>query len=192
MAGLAALVIQRFRDSELCDTLEEVANYLSNNAAPRPGAPNHIWGQGLTWLPAPAAVPLVSQARPPNGPSPDLACDKENLLAAKAELIGTATGALSTWQQNNNIADFEGVTVTGTPQRVTNVSLHRIFLHGKIPARLGNLANFLILDLSGNQLTGSIPPELTNLTNLGWVNFPQDISGGIAIELGSSCSHCCE
>ena len=157
-----------------------------------PGPPIIFGGRAL-----PGCLPLrrcrwSPRPVPPTAPSPDLACDKENLLAAKAELIGTATGALSTWQQNNNIADFEGVTVTGTPQRVTNVSLHRIFLHGKIPARLGNLANFLILDLSGNQLTGSIPPELTNLTNLGWVNFPQDISGGIAIELGSSCSHCCE
>ena len=196
VAGLAALVIQRFRDSELSDTLAEVAQYLINNAAPRPGVPNHIWGQGLAWLPgpgapvvsqAPAAAPVVSQAAcPPNGSSPDLACDKENLLAAKAELTGTATGALSTWQQGTDIADFEGVTIAGAPPRVTKVDLRGDFLAGQIPARLGNLANLERLNLTHTQMTGPIPPALGNLANLEILElYENQLTGSIPPALGN-------
>jgi hypothetical protein len=31
---------------------------------------------------------------------------------------------------------------------------------------LGNLTNLILLNLGGNQLTGPIPPELGDLTNL--------------------------
>ena len=55
VAGLAALVIQRFGGSELFDTPAEVANYLRSNAAPRPGVPNNIWGFGLAQLPTAVA-----------------------------------------------------------------------------------------------------------------------------------------
>ena len=37
---------------------------------------------------------------------------------------------------------------------------------GSIPPEIGNLTNLEILILSINQLTGSIPPEIGNLTNL--------------------------
>ena len=188
VAGLAALVIQRFRDSGLSDTPAEVANYLRNNAAPRPGVPNTIWGQGLAWLPgpaAPAAAAAVSPACPPNGPSPDLACDKENLLAAKAELIGTTIGALSTWQASTDIADFEDIGLDGDPPRVTRVSPYS-YLSGQIPARLGNLANLEVLRLDGNELTGSIPPALGNLANLTYLGLHgNELTGSIPPALGN-------
>ena len=186
VAGLAALVIQRFGGSELFDTPAEVAQYLRSNAAPRPGVPNHIWGQGLALLPGPAAA-VVSPACPPNGPSPDLACDKENLLAAKAELIGTVTGELiSTWQPSTDIADFEGVTIAGAPPRVIKVELFGWTLAGQISARLGNLAQLEILFLSGNQLTGSIPPELGTLAKLERLLLSgNQLTGSIPPELGT-------
>ena len=182
VAGLAALVIQQLREAGLSDTPAEVAQYLRSNAAPRPGVPNHIWGQGLALLPAPA----VSQACPPNGPSPDLACDKENLLAAKAELIGTDTGSLSTWQPSTDIADFEGVSIGGAPPRVIQIYLPVGPLSGKIPARLGNLAQLERLNLQDNQLTGPIPPELGSLAQLEDLYLLNNqLTGPIPPELGN-------
>ena len=42
-------------------------------------------------------------------------------------------------------------------------------LTGSIPPELGNLSNLVWLFLRDNQLTGSIPPELGNLSNLVWL-----------------------
>ena len=39
-------------------------------------------------------------------------------------------------------------------------------LIGSIPPEIGNLTNLTVLSLWGNQLIGSIPPEIGNLTNL--------------------------
>jgi len=39
-------------------------------------------------------------------------------------------------------------------------------LTGSIPPEIGNLTNLTELFLLGNHLTGSIPPEIGNLTNL--------------------------
>jgi len=58
-------------------------------------------------------------------------------------------------------------------------------LSGSIPAELGNLSNLSNLILNFNQLTGSIPPELGNLTNLFglYLGFNQ-LTGSIPRELG--------
>ena len=39
-------------------------------------------------------------------------------------------------------------------------------LSGEIPAELGNLTNLVVLGLEENQLTGDIPAEMANLTSL--------------------------
>ena len=44
--------------------------------------------------------------------------------------------------------------------------LDRNQLTGEIPSEIGNLTNLTRLSLNRNQLTGSIPPEIGNLTNL--------------------------
>ncbi|NQU67207.1 MAG: leucine-rich repeat domain-containing protein, partial [Candidatus Marinimicrobia bacterium] len=59
-------------------------------------------------------------------------------------------------------------------------------LTGSIPLELSNLTNLQVLWLSSNELTGSIPPELGNLTNLErlWLSDNQ-LTGSIPSELGN-------
>ena len=59
-----------------------------------------------------------------------------------------------------------GITLEGSPLRVTNLSLVSDDLGGRIPAGLGRLSHLRELWLSGNQLTGPIPSELGQLWNL--------------------------
>ena len=59
-------------------------------------------------------------------------------------------------------------------------------LTGVIPPEIGNLTNLYYLGLSDNQLTGSIPPEIGNLTNLTilWL-YSNELTGSIPSEIGN-------
>jgi len=80
--------------------------------------------------------------------------------------------------------DMDGVVNCGG-----NVSTPGNNLTGSIPPEIGNLANLEILVLYSNQLSGSIPPELENLNNLIYLNLAvNQLSGEIPSELGNLSS----
>ncbi|MFC2141186.1 leucine-rich repeat domain-containing protein [Acidobacteriota bacterium] len=59
-------------------------------------------------------------------------------------------------------------------------------MSGSIPPELGNLSNLEELNLYRNQLSGSIPPELGNLSNLIELSFSDNqLTGSIPPELGN-------
>ena len=89
--------------------------------------------------------------------------DCEALLGGKDSLRGTAT---LDWSKDAAITSWEGVTTSGTPNRVTKLLLPSKNLSGSIPGELGDLAGMTHLNLSSNSLTGEIPRELGRLSNL--------------------------
>jgi len=59
-------------------------------------------------------------------------------------------------------------------------------LTGSIPPEIGNLTNLTYLNLTTNQLTGSIPPEIGNLTNLTYLSLTlNELTGSIPPEIGN-------
>ena len=56
-------------------------------------------------------------------------------------------------------------------ENTTELHLGNNQLTGSIPPEIGNLTNLTWLDLGNNGLTGSIPPEIGNLTNLTHLNL---------------------
>ena len=62
------------------------------------------------------------------------------------------------------MSEWMGVTVSGTPQRVTALNLADLGLDGELSGLLGNLTGLTTLDLSGNDLTGMLPSKLALLT----------------------------
>ncbi len=57
-------------------------------------------------------------------------------------------------------------------------------LSGEIPPELGNLSNLRGLLLSNNQLSGEIPPELGNLSNLAELHLSRNqLTGRIPPEV---------
>ncbi|MDJ0515227.1 MAG: DUF4347 domain-containing protein, partial [Trichodesmium sp. MO_231.B1] len=70
--------------------------------------------------------------------------------------------------------------------RVTILGLNNNELTGEIPEELGNLSNLLFLYLNNNELTGEIPEELGNLSNLRQLNLNNNqLTGEIPSELGN-------
>ncbi len=96
-----------------------------------------------------------------------LASDCEALLRARSILEGSVgRDDQLDWDLRDPIADWEGVFLGGSPQRVTAIVLRRRGLNGSVPADLGDLTMLTQLNLHSNNLRGNIPDEIGNLTNL--------------------------
>ena len=95
--------------------------------------------------------------------NPGLARDCETLLIVMDTLRGTGT---LNWDVSSAMATWDGVTIAGSPSRVTRLALANEGLDGNIPEYLGRLLGLTHLDLSRNSLTGAIPAELGSLSNL--------------------------
>ena len=73
----------------------------------------------------------------------------------------------------------------GSPRRVTGLDLSNNQLSGTIPAELDRLTSLQVLDLSGNLLSGTIPAELGSLADLQELKLSGNLlSGTIPAELG--------
>ena len=125
--------------------------------------------------------------------NPGLVSDCDTLLAVKDTLRGTGT---LNWSANTPIGNWDGITVGGTAQRVTQLELRVrgiMRVTGTIPAELGDLTALEVLSIYGAStsdgqpigLNGTIPAELGNLVNLQELTLHQhQLSGTIPVELG--------
>ena len=88
------------------------------------------------------------------------------------------------WLSAGDACDWYGITCVNGD--VAGISLNSNNLVGTIPSELGNLTNLTALSLSSNQLSGAIPAGLGNLTNLTnlWL-YGNQLSGAIPSELGN-------
>ena len=107
--------------------------------------------------------PPCGLAVPSQAGNPGLMRDCQALLAAKDTLRGA--GSLN-WGTGTTIADWDGVTTSTDPSGITKLELSDEDLTGTIPPELGDLSELTHLDLSSNSLTGEIPRELGGLSNL--------------------------
>ena len=105
------------------------------------------------------------------------------LLKAKKTLQG-ADGRQLNWSRKVHMNEWEGVTLSGSPLRVTMIELSGYELTdkltGKIPKQLGDLSELEYLVLSYNELSGEIPPQLGKLSKLEHLTLVSNLlSGGI-------------
>ena len=108
--------------------------------------------------------------------------DIQALLAARDKLAGDST---LNWSEAVPIVSWDGVTIGGTPRRVTGLSLRQRRLSGTIPTELGKLTELSSLDLNGNRLTGEIPADLGRLSKLAALHLHDNrLQGRIPPELG--------
>ena len=73
-----------------------------------------------------------------------------------AKYVLAAEPALN-WSADLPMTEWEGVSIGGSPPRVTRIRLFDRGLKGEVPAELGHLWGLEALDLGGNRLTGGMP-----------------------------------
>ena len=137
--------------------------------------------------------------------NPELVKDCEMLLSIRDALAGDADLG---WNSDTPIAEWEGITINGSPLRVRELMLKGTGLTGVLPPELGQLSALKALDLSDqflaqsqrytttveardpdakdNLLSGTIPRELGSLTDLRVLNLAGNfLSGPVPPELGN-------
>ena len=111
----------------------------------------------------------------------DLVSDCEALLQARNKLEGSAR---LNWSESTPIEQWEGVSISGTPMRVTGLDLMDRGLSGTIPDALGRLSMLTHLNLRSNPgLSGEIPDALGNLRNLRLLNLHSNSHTGAVPDL---------
>ena len=114
--------------------------------------------------------------------NPGLVADCEALLKSRDILSGDAS---LNWSEDTAIAEWDGVRLGGTPQRVTQLYLVRQGLDGTVPGSLGSLTGLTGLYLHRNELTGPIPPQLGELSSLVHLTLHRNrLSGAMPAALG--------
>lgn len=110
--------------------------------------------------------------------------DRDALVALYEDTDGDNWTNNRNWLSNASLGSWHGVS-TDRNGRVVELDLSENELNGTIPSELGSLAYLEDLDLSKNQLSGTIPIDLGNLTNLKVLSlYTNRLSGGIPSELG--------
>ena len=141
------------------------------------------WSTAATGTPTRATTgPCTTGVAVPGAASnPGLVADCEALLAARNTLAGSGT---LNWSGSVAIGSWDGVTLSGSPLRVTELVFRDSQLTGTIPTELSGLTSLVELDLGDNRLTGLIPSELSSLTNLEILSLTRNqLTGTIPPEL---------
>ena len=133
---------------------------------------------GVIGLWAASAGGGVSAQTPTSTPTPT-SPDRAALIA-----LFDATGGANwvngeNWLSDKPIAEWRGV-IANADSRVAALDLSNNNLSGAIPPEIGDLSNLVSLDLSGNDLSGKIPAAVGNLVNLDSLNLADNrLSGQI-------------
>ena len=128
---------------------------------------------------------------PEPGASPGLVSDCQTLMNLRDWLFG---GVTTNWNAGTPIDQWVGLTIEGSPRRVTGLRVGSgrygdAVTAGIIPPELADLPKLRRLELAGNQISGNIPPVLGRLAELETLDVAHNqLSGLIPAELGNLSS----
>ena len=123
--------------------------------------------------PAPTPTPLVTQTRAVTAQPtiPASLSDRDALVALYNATDGPNWKDNTNWLSDEPLDTWRGVGADGHGL-VFSLQLTSNQLTGALPPELGSLSNLRKLELYGNRLTGPIPPELATWALWNTWNFP--------------------
>lgn len=117
---------------------------------------------------------------------PEGSTDRDVLIALYDATNGDNWTNHTNWCTNAPLSEWYGVTLDYSQERVQYIHLSYNNLVGSIPEEIGNLTELYTLDLSGNTLTGEIPSSIGNMHILGYLYLNNNqLTGSIPQEIGN-------
>ncbi|KAL3520044.1 hypothetical protein ACH5RR_018193 [Cinchona calisaya] len=117
----------------------------------------------------------------------NITTDQLALDALKAKITSEPHQILANnWSDKFSVCLWIGVTCGSRHHRVTALNISKLGLTGSIPPQLGNLSFLVSLDISGNNFHGQLPHELIHLRRLRVLNLTRNnLSGELPSWFGS-------
>ncbi|KAM5569873.1 putative LRR receptor-like serine/threonine-protein kinase [Rosa sericea] len=102
----------------------------------------------------------------------NISTDQSALLAFKSRITEDPQNKILTnWSSTTQVCNWVGVTCGARQIRVTALNLSYMGLSGTIPPELGNLSFLVNLDFTNNNFHGSLPSELGRLRRLKFISL---------------------
>jgi uncharacterized delta-60 repeat protein/gliding motility-associated-like protein len=111
--------------------------------------------------------------------NPPISCLPANQRAALVALYNSTNGI--NWTDNSNWLNADESTWYGVDINacnVININLAGNNLVGSIPTQIGNLSSLSFLELHSNKLSGSIPTELGNISTMAFLRLQNNLLTG--------------
>ncbi|XP_071922652.1 uncharacterized protein [Coffea arabica] len=102
----------------------------------------------------------------------NITTDQSSLLALRAHISVDPLQILAkNWSVGSSVCDWIGVSCGSRHRRVTALDISNMNLSGTLPPQLGNLSFLVSIDMSANNFHGELPHEFVGLRRLKLLNL---------------------
>ncbi|CAI9090619.1 OLC1v1025436C1 [Oldenlandia corymbosa var. corymbosa] len=113
-------------------------------------------------------------------PTTNITTDQLALLSLKSHIISDSDHQVlsKNWTLGSPVCDWIGVTCGSRHHRVTALDLSGMKLTGTIPPQLGNLSFLVSLNMKGNHFNGELPDQFSKFRRLKVLDFTDNNLNG--------------
>lgn len=111
--------------------------------------------------------------------------DRSSLPALKSHITSDPYNIVkSNWTVKTPVCSWKGVTCGPTHNRVVELDISDMTLSGSIPPQIGNLSFLVNLNMMNNLFNGSIPVSVFNMSSLQVINLRgNSLSGSLPVDM---------